>query len=62
MTPLPKRRHTHARTGLRKNAATNKLSIPSLAKCANCGELKYPHTACSFCGKYKSEAVTPKEA
>lgn len=57
MTPLPKRKHTKARTGLRKNAATNRLSIPALVKCANCGELKFPHTVCKFCGKYKAEAA-----
>lgn len=58
MTPLPKRRHTRARTGLRRNATSNRLSIPALMKCANCGELKFPHTACKFCGKYKVEGAS----
>lgn len=57
MTPLPKRKHTRARTGLRRNAATNKFAIPALVKCTNCGELKYPHTACKFCGKYKTQST-----
>lgn len=54
MAPVPKKRHTRARTGKRRGNI--KLSVPNLSKCANCGELKKSHMACPNCGKTAKEA------
>ncbi len=53
MTPLPKKKHTRARSNQRKNAATNRLTLSGLAKCPSCGKLKETHRACPHCGFYK---------
>ncbi|MBI4157724.1 50S ribosomal protein L32 [Candidatus Woesebacteria bacterium] len=51
MTPLPKKKHSRARSG--KRFATKKLSLGTLSKCASCGKLKQPHRACPHCGFYR---------
>lgn len=51
MAPLPKRRHSTARSGKREKARV--LERVLLVKCPSCGQPKKPHTACPSCGKYK---------
>lgn len=51
MTPLPKKKHAKSRTRVRKS--TKKMSLPKLVKCANCGDLKFPHRICQNCKVYK---------
>lgn len=52
MVPLPKRKHTRARTGLRRGGQP-KLKLGNLLNCKNCGKLRESHFACPYCGFYK---------
>ncbi|HJY98874.1 MAG TPA: 50S ribosomal protein L32 [Patescibacteria group bacterium] len=52
MTPLPKRKHTRSRTGMRRGGQP-KLKLANLVKCGNCGKLRENHKACPYCGFYK---------
>jgi large subunit ribosomal protein L32 len=57
----PKRRHSKARRDRRR--AQDGLDRPATSVCANCGEIKLPHRACSHCGHYKGrEVFEPKES
>ncbi|MBI1978382.1 MAG: 50S ribosomal protein L32 [Candidatus Omnitrophica bacterium] len=51
----PKRRHSNCRTRLRRTH--DRLAIPSLSKCPNCGHLFIPHRVCTQCGYYKGRQV-----
>ena len=52
---LPKRRHSHSCTWLRRSHdALDKLQI---GKCPECGEPRMPHQLCSGCGKYKGKQI-----
>ncbi len=57
--PLPKRRHSNART--RKRRSHDALSIPTLVECPNCHERKPPHRACPACGQYRGREVVKRE-
>ena len=52
MAPLPKRRHSTARSGKREKIALSK-SLPYTSRCPKCGHSKLPHRACPKCGFYK---------
>ncbi len=58
MAPLPKRRHSTRRGGIRKAAI--RLILAGLAKCPNCGTLNYPHRVCKNCGYYDGKPVMVK--
>jgi large subunit ribosomal protein L32 len=59
MTPLPKRKHSRARKGKRRNSIN--LTIKQNAVCKNCKEPKKPFTVCKNCGYYQDKQVlTPK--
>jgi len=51
----PKRRHSHARTHLRR--AHDSLKVKSLSVCPNCREMKMPHRVCPHCGYYRGRQV-----
>lgn len=53
MAPVPKKKSTRGRSDRRRNAATNRKSMPNLSTCASCKSLKLPHKACPVCGFYK---------
>jgi large subunit ribosomal protein L32 len=52
---LPKRRHSHSRTRLRRSH--DALTMPSVGQCSKCGEPKMPHRLCGGCGTYKGRSV-----
>ncbi|HBL51613.1 MAG TPA: 50S ribosomal protein L32 [Candidatus Blackburnbacteria bacterium] len=55
MTPLPKKKHTRARTGKRRG--DHKVALPNLSVCPSCKKLKLQHMVCPHCGyHYKSRA------
>jgi large subunit ribosomal protein L32 len=54
----PKRRWSKARTGKRRSQW--KLSLPALADCPQCHELKLPHRVCKLCGYYDGKEVIKK--
>ena len=51
--PLPKRRHSNARTGKRR--AHNALRRPQLTECKQCHQRIRPHTVCDNCGYYNGQ-------
>jgi large subunit ribosomal protein L32 len=57
--PLPKRRHSNART--RKRRSHDALSIPTPVECPNCHERKLPHRACPACGQYRGREVVKRD-
>jgi large subunit ribosomal protein L32 len=57
--PLPKRRHSNARTGKRR--AHDALRPPGLSECPQCHEMKLPHRACPNCGTYRGRLVLRRE-
>ncbi|MCL2789912.1 MAG: 50S ribosomal protein L32 [Desulfobulbus sp.] len=52
---LPKRRHSHSRTRLRRSH--DALTKPSVGQCPKCGEPKMRHQLCGGCGTYKGRSV-----
>ena len=48
---VQKRRQSKARKNQRR-AQWMKIDVPSLSKCAHCGENHLSHRACPSCGKY----------
>jgi large subunit ribosomal protein L32 len=52
---LPKRRHSKARK--RKRRTHYKITAPGVTKCANCGQVKTPHSVCPHCGHYAGREV-----
>ncbi|MBI2103775.1 50S ribosomal protein L32 [Candidatus Woesebacteria bacterium] len=53
MAPVPKKKHTRARSNQRKNAREKRLLVPNLVKCPSCKKLKFPHRVCPHCGFYR---------
>lgn len=41
-----------------RRAANEKIAVPNLVPCPECGEPSVPHRACPACGKYKGKQVT----
>ncbi len=59
MTPLPKRRFSHGRSGNR--ASHQALRLKTLAPCPQCKTPRMPHRVCPVCGTYNGrEVVTIK--
>lgn len=58
--PCPKRKHTRMRTGLRRTSNW-KITLSSLSKCPQCGEVKLPHRVCPNCGYYNGELLIVKK-
>ncbi|MFC1562424.1 50S ribosomal protein L32 [candidate division KSB1 bacterium] len=58
--PLPKRRHSRARS--RKRRTHYKASVPMFMECPHCHQPKLPHLVCPSCGYYgEKEIYVPKE-
>lgn len=53
---VPKRRTSRAKRDMRRSQ-NEKLTIPSLSKCPQCGSPKLPHRVCPTCGTYKNRTV-----
>ncbi|MFA4942034.1 MAG: 50S ribosomal protein L32 [Patescibacteria group bacterium] len=51
----PKKRRTKSAVG--KNRAHLALTKKTLNACPKCGVAVLPHSACNFCGTYKSKPV-----
>ncbi|OGG23581.1 50S ribosomal protein L32 [Candidatus Gottesmanbacteria bacterium RIFCSPHIGHO2_12_FULL_40_13] len=52
MAPLPKRRHSSARSGKREKTALI-AKLPGIGLCRKCAHPKKSHRACPKCGFYK---------
>lgn len=55
MGPLPKRKLSKTSKRTRRNH--DKLSLPHLVLCENCGSYRLAHHVCKECGYYQNEAV-----
>jgi len=53
---VPKRRTSRARRD-RRRCQNEKLFLPSLSRCPQCGSPKLPHRICPNCGTYKNRTV-----
>ena len=53
---VPKRKTSKARRDKRRSNVW-KLSLPSLAKCPQCGAFNLSHRVCKKCGYYKGEEI-----
>lgn len=53
---VPKRRTSSSKRNMRR-AANEKIAVPNLVPCPDCGEPMVPHRACPKCGKYKGKQV-----
>jgi large subunit ribosomal protein L32 len=51
--PLPKRRHSNARTRKRRSHD----AIKPLSRCPRCQAMTLPHRACRSCGHYRGREV-----
>jgi large subunit ribosomal protein L32 len=56
--PLPKRRHSNART--RKRRAHDAVVAAGLSRCPHCQAMTPPHRACRSCGYYRGREVVKK--
>ena len=52
---VPKRRTSKSKK--LKRRTHQKLAIPNLSECSNCGELRKSHHVCAACGHYDGKAV-----
>lgn len=63
MAPLPKRRHSTARSGKRKLGLSRAgRGNVLLANCPNCGQKKRPHFVCPSCGQYNGQIVVTQKS
>ena len=54
--PLPKRKHSHARTTSRRSA-NFKLELPNISPCPRCHAARLPHHVCPSWGFYDNKMV-----
>ena len=52
---VPKRKTSKSKRDKRRTH--QKVAVPNLASCPQCGEARLPHHACPSCGTYKGRAV-----
>lgn len=53
--PVPKRRHSRARS--RKRRTHWKVKVPQYTLCTNCGNPTLPHRVCPHCGYYGGRPI-----
>lgn len=58
--PVPKFRTSKSKRNMRRSH--HALKAPGLSVCANCNEVKRPHTACQACGHYAGQQVIEPKA
>ncbi len=56
---VPKRKTSKSKRDKRRTH--QKIAIPNLSACPQCGEAKLPHHACLSCGTYKGRTVIKTE-
>jgi large subunit ribosomal protein L32 len=56
---VPKHKTSKSKRDMRRTH--KKTAAPNLTTCAQCGEPKLPHHACSTCGTYKGRTVVATE-
>jgi large subunit ribosomal protein L32 len=56
---VPRRKHSKTRRDKRRTH--QRATVPTFSNCAQCGEPKIPHRACSNCGFYRGREVIEVE-
>ncbi len=46
-----------SKTRKRKRRSHDKLTVPGMVVCPNCGEMKLTHRVCKSCGMYDGRSV-----
>lgn len=59
MVPLPKRKLSKGRRGMRR--AHDGLTATALVQCSHCGAMRLPHVVCPSCGHYNGKEVIARE-
>ncbi len=52
---VPKRKTSKSKRNKRRTH--QKIAVPNLTRCPQCGEARLPHHACPSCGTYKGRTV-----
>ncbi len=52
---VPKRKTSKSKRNKRRTH--QKVAVPNLTRCPQCGEARLPHHACPSCGTYKGRTV-----
>lgn len=55
MAPLPKRKRSQSRQGMRMN--NQGIALKSISNCPQCGKATLPHRVCRGCGTYAGRQV-----
>ncbi len=58
MMAVPKRKTSSTKRDKRRTH--QKLAVPGMTECPNCGEMKLSHRICNSCGHYKGREVVSK--
>ncbi len=58
---VPKRRTSRSKRDMRR-ANHDRINVPAISRCAQCGENKQPHRVCEACGFYGEVQVIEKPA
>ena len=56
---VPKRKKSKSKRDKRRTH--QKVTVPNVASCPQCGEAKLPHHLCPTCGTYKGRTVIETE-
>ena len=56
----PKRRTTRSKRDMRR-ANHQKVAVPTIVPCANCGAMMVPHRVCDACGHYDGKEIKKKK-
>ncbi|MFC1515459.1 50S ribosomal protein L32 [Thermodesulfobacteriota bacterium] len=56
---VPKRKVSKSKRDKRRTH--QKVAVPTVTECPQCGEAKLPHHACPSCGTYKGRTVIETE-
>ncbi len=56
---VPKKKTSKCRRDKRRTH--DKISVPNVTECPQCGEAKLPHRICPSCGVYKGKEVLEVE-
>jgi len=57
---VPKQRMSKSKTRMRRSH-NDRVNLPKLVPCPNCGEYMRPHHVCPNCGYYKGEEIVSLE-
>ena len=57
---VPKRRLSSSKRNMRR-AQNDKIAVPQVVPCPECGEPMVPHRVCPACGQYKGRKIVGEQ-